>query len=74
MDISLPRSGIRYSPILEWELARQWHAISPHEWDLMHGDTQAKYIAVYQVQRQIEGVLAKKQADESRRRSKYGGR
>lgn len=74
MDISLPRSGLSCHPSLTWELARQWHHISPAEWDLMHGDVQAKYIAVYLLHFQIEGVLAKKQADDAKRKSKYRSR
>lgn len=75
MDIPLPRSGVRYSPPLEWELSRQWHHISPAEWDLMSGDVQAKYIAVYRLHHQIEGVMAKRQADEAKsRQSKKRGR
>lgn len=75
MSIPLPRSGVSYSPMLEWELVRQWHHISPAEWNEMQGDEQAKYIAVYRVHHQIEGVLAKKQADDAKRsRRKYGGK
>lgn len=73
MAISLPRSGISYTPALEWELARQWHHIAPAEWDEMDGDEQAKYIAVYRIHYQIEGVIQKaRQDDQKRGRSKYG--
>lgn len=69
MAIPLPRSGVSYSTELEAELARQWHHIGPAEWEAMDGDQQARYIAVHRVYHQIEGVVAKAQADEAKRKA-----
>lgn len=69
MAITLPRSGVSYSPELEAELARQWNHIGPYDWEALDGDQQARYIAVYRVHFQIEGVVVKAQADAARRQA-----
>lgn len=75
-NIQLPSAGVRYALRLEAEFARQWHHISPAEWDAMDGNHQAYYVAVYRAKHQLEAVVAHNQAKdaEKKNRSKYGKR
>jgi len=64
----VPLSGIQYNTSLDLEFAIQWWGIyKREEFEALPVDTQARLIAVYKLNRNIEAVLAKAQSDEIRR-------
>lgn len=69
MAVLTPRSGIKYSPLLESDLAAQWWGIgNPELFDQLSVETRARMIAVYRIQNQIGAVLAQDQARKARAR------
>lgn len=65
---------MKYSSLLEWELARQWNNISPPDWEAMEGYEQSYYIAIYRVKMQMDAVLAHEQVKKARRSAMRSGR
>ena len=58
----MPRSGITFSPELEWFEAAAW---SNYKWDEfleLEGEMQSQIIAAYEAHNQIEAVVAQEQA------------
>jgi len=54
----LPRSGFRFNPQLDYDLAAHWWGYKLEEfWELLP-DEQAYRVAVYRIERQMEAVLA----------------
>lgn len=55
----VPRSGVKYSLLLEWFLAARW---AGYKWDeefsALDGDQMAFIVAAYRVHHQIEAVTA----------------
>lgn len=47
-----------YSPILEWMLAAIWANYQPTEFFELDGETQSMILAAYEVNGQVEAVLA----------------
>jgi hypothetical protein len=64
----VPRSGISYSSILEWELAAQWWGYKPEEFEELDGEIQSARVATYRAQNTISSVVAYEQAKEMKRK------
>lgn len=63
-------SGIHYKVNLDWEFAVQWWGqYKREEFAALDVDSQARMVAVYRMHRKIEGVIAKQQSDDMKRRS-----
>lgn len=74
MAVRTPRSGIKYNPLLESDLAAQWWGVSnPEEFDRLTVETRARMIAVYRINNQIGAVLAQDQARKARLRTRKQG-
>lgn len=55
----IPRSGIRYSLVLEQFLAARWAGLEWFStWDALDGDDMAFVVAAYRASNQIEAVVA----------------
>lgn len=65
-EIWVPRSGIKYSFELEWELAAQWAGYRFEDFIQIPTDQQARHIAAYRCEQQIKAVLSQEQAREAR--------
>jgi hypothetical protein len=65
-EIRVPRSGIRHSFDLEWQVAAQWAGYRFEEFVKLPTDQQARHIAAYRCEQQERAVVAQAQAKESR--------
>jgi len=55
----VPRSGVKYSLILEWFLASRWAGLNWFDdFDQLDGDDMAFVVAAYRTNLQIESVTA----------------
>lgn len=55
----MPRSGVKYSLILEWFLASRWAGLDWfNDFNEMDGDDMAFVVAAYRTNMQIEAVTA----------------
>lgn len=55
----MPRSGVKYSLILEWFLAARWANLNWFsEFDNLDGDDMAFIVAAYRTNLQVESVTA----------------
>jgi hypothetical protein len=54
----VPRSGTRFSAILEWALAAQWWRLDWDKFCDLDGIDQSFLVAVYRTAKQIEAVEA----------------
>lgn len=70
--ISVPRSGIAYSPLLEWRLAARWAGYTFEQFTELEGDEQSMIVASYRANNQIEAVLSAEQVKEMKRAAKAG--
>lgn len=54
----IPRSGIKYSLVLEWFLAARWAGLNWFdEFDQLDGEDMAFVVAAYRTHMQIEAVV-----------------
>lgn len=68
----MPRSGISYSPALEWRLAARWAHYRYEEFVALEGEAQSEIVAAYRIAMQMEAVLAQEQAREMRQAQRRG--
>lgn len=52
---------------LEWEFAAHWRGYSREAFAALDGTDQARIVALYRVQQQMQAILVKTQMDEARR-------
>jgi len=64
----LKRSGISYSPELEWILASQWAHYRYEEFEQLSGQRQSALVAAYRAEQQMKAVLAEHSDREMKRR------
>ena len=69
-DMSVPRSGISYSPELEWLLAAHWGMLSEKQFFELPGEEQSYIVAGYRCYNQMEAVLANEQRKDTQRQQK----
>ena len=70
----MPRSGTRYTSILEWAMAAQWWGYKWfEEFCELDGTDQSFLIAVYRTAKQIESVEAWEQSKRVNKASKPHG-
>lgn len=55
----IPRSGVRYSLVLEWFLAARWAGLDWfNDFDQLDGDDMAFIVAAYRTHMQTEAVVS----------------
>lgn len=63
----VPRSGFEYNATLSWELACQWYGAYTREaFAALPGYEQARIVALYMVNNQMDAVIAKTMSDEAK--------
>ena len=68
-EYKLPRSGARYDESLEWILAAVWAGYTPDAFsETLPVEWQNRVIAAYRVQMQMDGIIAREQAREARKK------
>jgi hypothetical protein len=71
-SISVPRSGLSYSPEYGWREAARWAHMDHAAFQELDGDEQSAIVAHWQCSMQADAVIAQHQAEKQRRAQRRG--
>lgn len=66
----VPRSGVSYTQEAEWRLAAKAYNYTWKAFTALDGEEQSEIIAMYRIEGQLEGLLAKEQAEHNKPRKR----
>lgn len=69
-SIRTAKSGIAFSPLLEWYLAAVWAGYKEHEFVDLPTPQQARIVAAYRCIQQIEAVVTQERARDAKRQNR----